>query len=51
MSQALKKIKGVPDLAAMVAGVLKIPMPITKLTTIIVKLKKLIPCFCFILKD
>jgi hypothetical protein len=29
---------------------LKIPMPITRLTTIMVKLKKLMPCFDFMLK-
>jgi hypothetical protein len=50
INHALKKIRGVPDFAAMVAGVLKIPMPITRLTTIMVKLKKLMPCFDFILK-
>jgi hypothetical protein len=49
MIQALKKISGVPDFAAMVAGVLKIPIPMTKLTTIIVKLKKLMLCFVFVL--
>jgi hypothetical protein len=46
---ALKNIKGVPDFAAMVAGVLKIPMPITKLTTIMVKLKKFMLCFVLLL--
>jgi hypothetical protein len=46
---ALKNIKGVPDFAAMVAGVLKIPMPITKLTTIMVRLKKLMLCFVLLL--
>jgi hypothetical protein len=42
-------MSGVPDFAAMVAGVLKIPIPITKLTTIMVKLKKLMLCFAFVL--
>jgi hypothetical protein len=49
MIQALKKMSGVPDLAAMVAGVLKMPIPITKLTTIMVKLKKLMLCFALVL--
>jgi hypothetical protein len=49
MIQALKKMMGVPDFAAIVAGVLNIPIPITKLTTIMVKLKKLMPCFAFVL--
>ena len=48
-SENKKKIAVVPDFAAIVAGVLKIPMPITKLITIMVRLKKLMPCFSFML--
>jgi hypothetical protein len=43
-----KKIACVEELAATVAGVLKIPMPITKLTMIIVKSKRLSFGFAFI---
>ena len=48
MIHAAKKIVGVPDFAAIVAGVLKMPMPITRLTTIIVRLNKFNFCFSFI---
>ena len=44
MAHAAKKMVGVPAFAAMVAGVLNIPIPITKLITIMVRLKRLSCC-------